>query len=65
MEPDNFSINQGISVAEPPLIRSIGVELKDDSFSRHVFKGVLSQLEVSRLLIVPHELYDLLRKRTF
>lgn len=36
---DTFSINQGISVAEPPLIRSIGVELKDDSFSKHVLKG--------------------------
>ena len=39
VEPDSFSINQGISVAEPPLIRSIGVELKDDSFSKHVLKG--------------------------
>lgn len=39
VEPDTFSINQGISVGEPPLIRSIGVELKDDSFSKHVVKG--------------------------
>lgn len=39
VDPDTFSINQGISVAEPPLIRSIGVELRDDSFSKHVLKG--------------------------
>ncbi len=39
VEPDSFSINQGISVAEPPLIRSIGVELKDGTFDKHLLKG--------------------------
>jgi molecular chaperone DnaK len=40
IEPDSFTITQGISVAEPPLIRSIGVELEDGSFSKHLSKGV-------------------------
>ncbi len=39
IEPDSFSITQGLSVAEPPLIRSIGVELEDGSFSKHLAKG--------------------------
>ncbi len=39
VEPDSFSITQGISVGEPPLIRSIGVELEGNAFSRHVSKG--------------------------
>ena len=39
VEPDSFSITQGISVAEPPLIRSIGVELEGNAFSKHVNKG--------------------------
>ena len=39
IEPDVFTITQGISVAEPPLIRSIGVELEDGAFSKHVNKG--------------------------
>lgn len=39
IEPDSFTITQGISVAEPPLIRSIGVELADGSFSKHLNKG--------------------------
>src|SRR3989338_2025347 len=39
VEPDTFSINQGISVAEPPLIRSIGVEISDGSFDIHLTKG--------------------------
>jgi len=39
VEPDSFTITQGISVAEPPLIRSIGVELDDGSFSKHLKKG--------------------------
>jgi len=40
IEPDSFSITQGMSVAEPPLIRSIGVELEDGSFSKHLSKGI-------------------------
>ena len=40
VEPDSFTITQGISVAEPPLIRSIGVELEDGSFSKHLSKGI-------------------------
>ena len=39
IEPDSFTITQGMSVAEPPLIRSIGVELEDGSFSKHLNKG--------------------------
>jgi len=39
IEPDSFTITQGMSVAEPPLIRSIGVELEDGSFSKHLSKG--------------------------
>ena len=38
-EPESFSITQGISVAEPPLTRSIGVELEDGSFDKHLIKG--------------------------
>ena len=38
-EPETFSITQGISIAEPPLIRSIGVELEDGSFDKIVLKG--------------------------
>jgi len=38
-EPESFSITQGISVAEPPLTRSIGVELEDGSFDKHLTKG--------------------------
>jgi len=40
IEPDFFTITQGISVAEPPLIRSIGVELEDGSFNKHLSKGI-------------------------
>ena len=40
IEPDSFTITQGMSVAEPPLIRSIGVELEDGSFSKHLSKGI-------------------------
>ena len=39
VDPDSFSITQGISVAEPPLIRSIGVELEGNAFNKHVNKG--------------------------
>ena len=39
VDPYSFSITQGISVAEPPLIRSIGVELEGNAFSKHVNKG--------------------------
>ena len=39
IEPDSFTITQGISVAEPPLIRSIGVELEDGSFDKHINKS--------------------------
>ncbi|MFC1708442.1 Hsp70 family protein [Candidatus Omnitrophota bacterium] len=39
IDPDSFDITQGISVAEPPLIRSIGVELEDGSFSKHLNKN--------------------------
>ncbi len=39
VDPDSFMINQGISVAQPPLIRSIGVELEDGAFSKHIEKG--------------------------
>jgi molecular chaperone DnaK len=39
VDPDSFSITQGISVAEPPLIRSIGVELEGNAFSKHLNKG--------------------------
>jgi len=39
IEPDSFTITQGMSVAEPPLTRSIGVELEDGSFSKHLIKG--------------------------
>ncbi|MFA5349919.1 MAG: Hsp70 family protein [Candidatus Omnitrophota bacterium] len=38
-EPESFSITQGISVAEPPLTRSIGVELEDGSFDKLLPKG--------------------------
>lgn len=38
-EPETFSITQGISIAEPPLIRSIGVELEDGTFDKIVMKG--------------------------
>jgi len=38
-EPETFSITQGISIAEPPLIRSIGVELQDGSFDKIIDKG--------------------------
>jgi len=39
IEPDSFTITQGISVAEPPLIRSIGVELENGAFSKHLNKN--------------------------
>jgi len=39
VEPDSFMITQGISVAEPPLIRSIGVELENGTFSKHLNKS--------------------------
>jgi len=39
VDPDSFSITQGISVAEPPLIRSIGVELEGNAFNKHANKG--------------------------
>lgn len=39
IEPDSFSITQGISIAAPPLIRSIGVELEDGSFDKVLGKG--------------------------
>ena len=39
VEPDVFSITQGISVAEPPLVRSVGVELEDGAFDKHLDKG--------------------------
>jgi len=39
VEPDSFTITQGISVAEPPLIRSIGVELENGAFSKHLNKS--------------------------
>lgn len=38
-EPESFSITQGISIAEPPLIRSIGVDLEDGSFDKILDKG--------------------------
>ncbi len=38
-EPESFSVTQGISVAEPPLTRSIGIELEDGSFDKHLSKG--------------------------
>jgi len=40
VEPDSFIITQGMTVSEPPLIRSIGVELEDGSFNKHLSKGV-------------------------
>lgn len=40
VESDTFSINQGISVAEPPLISSIGVEVSDGSFDIHLPRGI-------------------------
>ena len=39
IEPDTFSISQGMDVSNPPLIRSIGVELTDGTFSIHLKKG--------------------------
>ncbi|MCK5305819.1 MAG: Hsp70 family protein [Candidatus Omnitrophica bacterium] len=39
IEPDSFTITQGISVAEPPLIRSIGVELENGALSKHLTKS--------------------------
>lgn len=39
IEPDSFSISQGMDVSNPPLIRSIGVELTDGTFSIHLKKG--------------------------
>ena len=52
VEPDSFTITQGITVAEPPLIRSIGVELEDGSFSMHLSKG--DRLPVRSKLFVYH-----------
>ena len=39
VEPDSFNITQGISVAEPPLIRSIGVEIESGNFDKHLEKS--------------------------
>lgn len=39
VEPDSFTITQGISVAEPPLTRSLGVEVEPGSFNKHLNKG--------------------------
>jgi molecular chaperone DnaK len=39
IEPESFSITQGISIAQPPLIKSIGVELSDGAFDKIVEKG--------------------------
>jgi len=49
-EPDSFTITQGISVAEPPLIRSIGVELEDGSFSKHLSKGISLPVRSERII---------------
>ena len=38
-EPESFSITQGISIAQPPLNKSIGVELSDGSFDKILEKG--------------------------
>ena len=50
IEPDSFTITQGISVAEPPLIRSIGVELEDGSFSKHLSKGISLPVRSERII---------------
>ena len=50
VEPDSFSITQGISVAEPPLPCSIGVELEDGSFSKHLNKGESLPTESDRIV---------------
>ena len=47
-EPEKFSITQGISIAEPPLIRSIGVEMEDASVDIIVQKATPSQQEVNQ-----------------
>jgi len=52
VEPDSFTITQGMTVAEPPLIRSIGVELEDGLFSKHLSKG--DRLPVRSKLFVYH-----------
>ena len=39
VDPDSFSITHGLSIAPPPLIRAIGVELEDGFFDRHLSKG--------------------------
>jgi molecular chaperone DnaK len=39
VEPNTFTITQGMDVSNAPLIRSIGVELTDGSFSKHLKKG--------------------------
>ena len=52
VEPDSFTITQGMSPAEPPLIRSIGVELEDGIFDKHLSKG--DRLPVRGKLFVYH-----------
>jgi len=52
VEPDSFTITQGMSPTAPPLIRSIGVELEDGSFSKHLNKG--EPLPVRSKLFVYH-----------
>jgi molecular chaperone DnaK len=52
VEPDSFTITQGMSVAEPPLIRSIGVELEDGTFDKHLSKG--DRLPVRGKLFIYH-----------
>ncbi|NLZ74269.1 MAG: Hsp70 family protein, partial [Bacteroidales bacterium] len=39
VEPNTFSITHGMEIGQAPLIRSIGVELADGSFSKHLLKG--------------------------
>ena len=52
VEPDSFTITQGMTVAEPPLIRSIGVELEDGTFDKHLSKG--DRLPVRGKLFIYH-----------
>lgn len=54
VDPDSFTITQGMSIAEPPLIRSIGVELEDGSFSKHLNKGASLPARITIKYLTTH-----------
>lgn len=37
--PESFTITHGLTIGDPPLTRSVGVELADGSFSPHLSRG--------------------------